>query len=68
MTAQGICLKFKKCNFLYEGNLDDAKLLEHQKFHESEFPVNSFWFGFDITLPIGLFCSRCGKKLEFSGN
>ena len=52
----------EKCAFLYDGNWGDAKLIEHQAFHESQPNDNSFWMGFDSSLSFGKFSGRDGKQ------
>jgi len=51
----------EKCNFLYDGDWGDSKVVNHQIFHESLQNKNSFWLGFDTSLSFGKFSGRDGK-------
>ncbi|MFQ5441088.1 MAG: hypothetical protein ACE5DL_06460 [Nitrosopumilaceae archaeon] len=53
--------RVEKCSFLYYGNWGDKEVISHQKLHESTENKNSFWLGFDISLPFGKFSGRDGK-------
>ena len=55
--------RLEKCSFLYAGNWGDEEIISHQKFHESSGEKNSFWLGFDVSLPFGKFSGRDGKEI-----
>ncbi|MGI9567469.1 MAG: hypothetical protein ACR2LL_10735 [Nitrosopumilus sp.] len=54
--------KFENCLFVYDGNWGDAKLVEHQNYHESLENENYCWLGFDVPQTIGRHSGRDGKR------
>ena len=55
--------KFKKCEFLHDGNWEDVELVEHQKYHKSLEGKNYSWLGFDVSQSPGKFSGRDGKRI-----
>ena len=52
----------EKCSLLHSGYWGDKEVIFHQKYHESLQNNNSFWLGFDTSLPFGKFSGRDGKQ------
>lgn len=54
--------KIEKCEFLHTGSWGEAKLVEHEKYHQSLEDQNCFWLGFDVSQSLGNHSGRDGKR------